>query len=178
MFKALLNSVVAMINSERELKLTLFLEKNINNGQLSNNANNKNFVRLMILLHNCEQSTGGMRIINFLTEAKQNDPKQTYITNGHILIGSPSIRRQNSTWNVCVNYIDFERQIYLEIMTSIQCGNFDVDSTFRIDKISMSAPSEFLYVASMSNRRRIDVTSVLAVSILSFSNIFCSENLL
>ena len=90
MFKALLNSVVAMINSERELKLTLFLEKNINNGQLSNNANNKNFVRLMILLHNCEQSTGGMRIINFLTEPKQNDPKQTYITNGHILIDSTS----------------------------------------------------------------------------------------
>ena len=173
MFKALLNSVVAMINSERELKLTLFLEKNINNGQLSNNANNKNFVRLMILLHNCEQSTGGMRIINFLTEPKQNDPKQTYIT----MDTSSSIRRRNSTWNVFVNYIDFERQIYLEIMTSIQCGNFDVDSTFRIDKISMSAPSEFLYVASMSNRRRIDVTSVLAVSILSFSNIFCSENL-
>ena len=88
--------------------------------------------------------------------------------NGHILIDSPSIRRRNSTWKVRRNYIDFERRIHVEIMTSIRLGYFDVDSTFKINKISMS---------SMSFRRQIDVTSVLAVSILSFSNIFCSGNL-
>ena len=95
----------------------------------------------------------------------------TYIVlhpNGHVFVDSPSIRRGNSTWKVRRNYIDFERRIHVEIMTSIRLGYFDVDSTFKINKISMS---------SMSFRRQIDVTSVLAVSILSFSNIFCSGNL-
>ena len=61
-----------------------------------------------------------------------------------------------------------------EIMTSIRRGNFDVDSTFKIDKIWISFPLVF----SMLFWRRIDVTSVLTVSILSFSNIFCSGSLL
>ena len=85
--------------------------------------------------------------------------------NGHILVDSPSIRFRNSTGKVCRNYINFERRIHVEIITSIRHGNFDVDSTFKIDKISMSSP------------RGIDVTSVLAVSIVLFPNIFCSGNL-
>ena len=51
------------------------------------------------------------------------------------------------------NYIDFERRIHVEIMTSIQCGNFDVDSTFEIDKKTMSSPRGFFYAVSKSNRR-------------------------
>ena len=38
-------------------------------------------------------------------------------------------------------------------MTSIRRGNFDVDSTFKIDEISMSSPRGFFYVVSTSNRR-------------------------
>ena len=47
----------------------------------------------------------------------------------------------------------FERRIHVEIMTSIRRGNFDVDSTFKIDKISMSFPRGFFDVVSTSNRR-------------------------
>ena len=72
--------------------------------------------------------------------------------NGHIFVDSPSIRRRNSTWDVRGNYIDFERRIHVEIMTSIRCGYFDVDSTFKIEEISMSSPCGFFYVVSMSNR--------------------------
>ena len=72
--------------------------------------------------------------------------------NGHIFIHSPSIRRQNSRWKVRWNYIHFERRIHLEIMTSIRRGYFDVDSTFKIDEISMTSPRGFFYVVSMSNR--------------------------
>ena len=73
--------------------------------------------------------------------------------NGHILIDSPSIRRRNSTWKVRRNYIDFERRIHVEIMTSIRRGYFDVDSTFKIDEISMSFPRGFFDVVSTSNWR-------------------------
>ena len=52
------------------------------------------------------------------------------------------------------------------------CGNYDIDSTFKIDEISMSSPRRFFYVVST-----IDVTSVVAVSILSFPDILCSRNL-
>ena len=46
----------------------------------------------------------------------------------------------------------FERRIHVEIMTSIRRGNFDVDSTFKIDKISMGFPRGFFYVVSTLNR--------------------------
>ena len=71
----------------------------------------------------------------------------------HILVDSPSIRRRNSTLKVHGNYIDFEGGIHVEIMTSIRRGYFDVDSTFKIDEISMSFPRGFFYVVSTSNRR-------------------------
>ena len=51
------------------------------------------------------------------------------------------------------NHIGFERRIHVETMTSIQRAYFDVDSTFKIDKISMSTPHGFFYVVSTSNRR-------------------------
>ena len=76
-----------------------------------------------------------------------------YLPNGHILVDSPSIRRRNSTWKVCRNYSDFDRRIHVETMTSIRRGNFNVDSTFKIDEISMSSQREFFDVVSTSNRR-------------------------
>ena len=39
----------------------------------------------------------------------------------------------------------------MEIMTSMSRGSFNVDSTFKIDEISMSFPRMFFYVVSMSN---------------------------
>ena len=36
---------------------------------------------------------------------------------------------------------------------SIRCGHFDVDSTFKIDEISMNSPRGFFYIVSTSNRR-------------------------
>ena len=75
------------------------------------------------------------------------------LPDGHIFIDSPSIRRRNSTWKVCGNYIGFERRIHVEIMTSIRHGHFDVDSTFKIDEILMSSPRGFSYVGSTLNRR-------------------------
>ena len=66
--------------------------------------------------------------------------------NGHIFVDSPSIRGRNSTWKVCGNYIDFERQINVEVMTSIRRVHFDVDSTFKIDEMSMSSPREFFFI--------------------------------
>ena len=46
-----------------------------------------------------------------------------------------------------------KRQIHEEIMTSIRCGNFEVDSTFKICEILMSFPRGLFYVVSTSNRR-------------------------
>ena len=91
----------------------------------------------------------------------------------HILVDSPSIRRRNYTWKVRRNDINFEGGIHMEIMTSIRRGNFDVDSTFKIDEISMSSPRGFFSLFW----RQIDVTSVLAVSIALFPNIFFAGNL-
>ena len=78
-----------------------------------------------------------------------------YLPNGHIFVDSSSIRRRNSTWKVRGNFIDFERRIHVEIMTSIRRGYFDVDSTFKIDEISMSSPRGFFFVVSTSNRRKL-----------------------
>ena len=72
--------------------------------------------------------------------------------NGHIFVDLPSIRRRNSTWNVGRDFINFERRIYVETITSIRRGNFDVDLTFKIDKILMSFPRGFFYVVSTSNQ--------------------------
>ena len=74
--------------------------------------------------------------------------------NGNIFVDSSSIRRRNSTWKVRGYYIDFESRINVEIMTSIRRGYFDVDSTFKIDKMLMSSPREFFYVVSTSTRRK------------------------
>ena len=74
------------------------------------------------------------------------------LPNGHISVDSPSTRRRNSTWKVRGNYIDPERRIHAEIMTSIRHGYFDEDSTFKIEEISMSSPCGLIYVVSMSNR--------------------------
>ena len=59
----------------------------------------------------------------------------------------------NSPWKVRRDFIEYERRIYMEVMTSIWRGNFYVDSTLKIDKMSMSSPHVFYYVDSMSNWR-------------------------
>ena len=79
--------------------------------------------------------------------------RDSQVPNGHILVDSPSIRRRNSTWKVRRNDIDFKRRIHVEIMTSIRSGNFDLDSTFKIDEISMNSLRGFFDVVSTSNRR-------------------------
>ena len=79
--------------------------------------------------------------------------KAREIPNGHIFLNSSSSWRTNSTWKVRGSYIESERRIYVGIMTSIRWGNFDVDSVFKIDKISMSSSRGFFYVVSTSNRR-------------------------
>ena len=75
------------------------------------------------------------------------------LPNGKIFVGLPSIRHRISTWKVRRNFIDFERQIHVEILTSVRCGSFNVDSTFIVDEISMSSPHGFFHVVSMLNRR-------------------------
>ena len=54
------------------------------------------------------------------------------------------------------------------IMTSIQPGDFNVDSTFKIDEISMSFPRGFFYVVSMSNRRNCFTTCFLSIIFENF----------
>ena len=76
----------------------------------------------------------------------------TLLPNRHIFIDSPSIRRPNSTGKVCGDFIDFERRIHVEIMTSIRRGSFDLDSTFKLGKISMRFLRGFFYVVSTTNR--------------------------
>ena len=78
--------------------------------------------------------------------------KSNKVPNGCILVDSRSIRLWNSTWKVRWNYIDFERQILVKIMTLIRRGNFVVDSTFKIDEISKSSPRGLFYIVSTSNR--------------------------
>ena len=88
---------------------------------------------------------------------------QKLFPNGHIFLHSPSIRHRNSTWIFCRDFIDFERQIHVEIMTSIRRGNFDLDSTVKIDEISMSSLREFFYVVPMSNRRNYFTRCFLSI---------------
>ena len=64
------------------------------------------------------------------------------------------------------------------------CGNYDIDSTFKIDEISMSSPRRFFYVVSTSNWRNfcsccfysiISWHSLLQEPILSYSGIVLSR---
>ena len=50
-----------------------------------------------------------------------------------------------------VEMTDFERRIHVEIMTSIRRGNFDLDSTFKIDEITLSFPRGYFDIVSTSN---------------------------
>ena len=45
----------------------------------------------------------------------------------------------------------FERRIHVEIMTSIRRGNFDLDSTFKIDEIPLILPRGYFNIVSTSN---------------------------
>ena len=89
--------------------------------------------------------------------------KNNKLPYGHIFVDSPSVRRLTSTWKVRRDLIDFEKRIHVEIMTSIRCGNFNVDPTLKIDEISMIFPRGFFYVVSMSNRRNCFTRCFLSV---------------
>ena len=88
--------------------------------------------------------------------------------NGHILVDSLSIRRRNPMRKVRRNYVDFERWIQVEIMTSIRRGNFDVDLTFKIEEISMSSPRGFFDIVSTLNQHNF-CTRCLHCIFLTFS---------
>ena len=60
-----------------------------------------------------------------------------------------SNRSRYSTQKIRRYYIDFGMEIHVEIMTSIQCWNFNVDLTFKINKISMRSSGGFFYVLLM-----------------------------
>ena len=114
---------------------------------------------LIFLVKHHSRKGGTIALVFFLHLPNYTIPRATLLKdgfhqpNGHIPIDSPSIRRRNSTWKVRRNYIDFERWIHVEIMTSIWRGNSDVDSTFKIDEISMCSQRGFFDVVSISNRR-------------------------
>ena len=67
-----------------------------------------------------------------------------------------SIQRQNdkekSTWRTHRYFVDFESPIHVEMYTSNRCHSFHMDSSFKIDVISMNFPRGI----STSNRWRID----------------------
>ena len=73
--------------------------------------------------------------VNDLAAHSNKVRSKWFLPNGHIFVDSPSIRRQNSTWKVRENYIDFERRIHVEIMTSIRRG-FDFQNRRNIDEFS------------------------------------------
>ena len=58
--------------------------------------------------------------------------------------------------------------IQVEIITLIWRGNFNVDSTFKIDKISMSFPRGIFYVVSMSNRLNFFTRCFLSIILEHF----------
>ena len=45
--------------------------------------------------------------------------------NGHIFVDSPSIGRQNSTWEVLQDFMDFERWTHVQIITSIWLWSYN-----------------------------------------------------
>ena len=51
------------------------------------------------------------------------------------------------------NFVEISSILIGETMTSIRRGNFNMDSIFKIDEISISFPRGFFYTVSMSNRR-------------------------
>ena len=85
------------------------------------------------------------------------------LPNGYTFVDSPLNRGQNSPRRVCRDFIDFKRRIHVEIITLIRRGNFNMDSTLRIDKILMSFSHQFFYVVSMSNRRNCFTICFLSI---------------
>ena len=103
--------------------------------------------------------------------------KMVYIQWTHLCwfaIDSTSKFRVESSSIFHRNYIHFERRIYVEIMTSVL--DVDISTWIRLSKSTKCRWGHYVEI-SMPLRCQIDVTSVLAVSILSFSNICCSGNL-
>ena len=61
------------------------------------------------------------------------------------------------------DFIDFEKGIHVKSITLILHGNFNVDSTFKIDKVLMKFPCGFFCVIVMSNRRNCFTHGFLSI---------------
>ena len=134
---------------------------------------------LIFLVKHHSRKGGTIALVFFLHLPNYTIPRATLLKdgfhqpNGHIPIDSPSIRRRNFTWKVRRNYIDFERKSTWKLW-----HRFDVEIPTWIRLLKSTKYRCVLNVDfSTLFRYRIDVTSVLAVSIVSFPNIFCSGNL-
>ena len=81
-------------------------------------------------------STEQLRWLLFMISNSNNSFQRCFsdISNTHHPMDT-SIRRRNSMWKVRGNYINFERQIHVEIMTSIRRG-FDFQNRRNIDEFS------------------------------------------
>ena len=119
-----------------------------------------------VFLRNCEEK------IIYIYDSWEFDRKYTIFKilvificqpNGHIFVDSPSTRYRNSAWKLRRDFIDFDRWIHLETMTSIRRGNFNMDSTFKIDEISIGFPRGFFYTVSMLNRRNFFTRYFLSI---------------
>ena len=88
-------------------------------------------------------------------------PKKLF-PNGHIFVDAPSVRRRNSTWKVCENYIDFERQIHVEIMTSF---GVEISTWIRLCELSLS------YSGIMLTQWKFnDIDVITHIGTISFEN--------
>ena len=119
-----------------------------------------NFVVMLLLMylrsfsHKTRNNCFDIRKFSFHSSASTSSLRNwSHHPNVHIFVDLPSIRCHNSTRNVRRDFINFKRWIHVEIMTSIQRGNFNLDLAFKIDEISMSFRHGFFYVVSISNRR-------------------------
>lgn len=79
----------------------------------------------------------------------------TICPNGYVFVNSPWIQDRNSTAKVLQYFIDYEKLIQVEKMTSIRHEYVEVDLTFKIVEISMSSPRGFFNVILMWNRHNI-----------------------
>lgn len=82
---------------------------------------------------------------------KKKGNQKLYLTDASFLI-LWSIRHKNSTLKASQYFIDYERQIPVEMVISIQCGWLNVDFTFDTEEIPTSSPCDFFDVVLMSNQ--------------------------
>lgn len=94
---------------------------------------------------------------------KKKGNQKLYLTDASFLI-LWSIRHKNSTLKASQYFIDYERQIPVEMVISIQCGWLNVDFTFDTEEIPTSSPCDFFDVVLMSNQLQL-LKSLLVVTL-------------